>query len=129
MPYCEYHLDVIDGSFKIPKNFRALLQGDIALTFVPEEGYITGCSSSMSPDVPANAGTFSVAADEKQYITIPPTLMKLARITDAVVLVAVERAGGYFEIWSENLWQRELNLCNKVVEHWQSVIARAYVID
>ena len=129
MPYCEYYLDVIDGSFKIPKNFQSLLQGDIALTFMPKEVYIAGCPSSMSSVVPANADTFSVAADEKQYITIPPTLMKHARITGAVVLVAIEQAGGYFEIWSENLWQRELNLCNKVVEHWQSVIARSYVTN
>ena len=129
MPYCEYRLDVIDGGLKIPKNCGSLLQGDIALTFVPEEGYIAGYSSSMASIAPANLGTFSVAANEKQHITIPPTLMKLAEITDAIVLVAAEQAGGYFEIWSENQWQRELDLDNKIVEHWQSVRDRSYVTD
>ena len=128
MTLCEGHVGVDNGRVTIPLALRSLVRETVNLIFVPKEGFIAGWPSLMSSFAPSS-GTIAVAVEFRYRMNIPHRLMQLAGITDTVVFVGGVHHDGYFEIWSEKGWQQQLELYNKMVEHWQSVIARSYVID
>ena len=129
MPLSEFHVYADNGRVTIPLALRYLIRGIVNLVFVPKEGFIAGWPSLMSSFAPSPTDTIAVAVDFRYRMTIHQRLIRLAGITDAVVFVGGIFDDGYFEIWSDKGWQQQLELNNKMVEHWQSVRDRSYVTD